>query len=117
MADKYTAELIAGQTYDVMGYVFLLNQKREVEKTVYSYLKNNDQFECHLIKEEPKETEKPKSDDDIASKKKYTETELKGMNKTEQEAIVTDLGGNPSDFKNADERIAFILNQQENSGE
>ncbi|WP_277714233.1 YqbF domain-containing protein [Bacillus atrophaeus] len=112
MADTYTAKLIAGQTYDVMGYVFLLNQKREVEKAVYSYLRSNEQFECHLIKEEPKETEKPKSDDDTASKRKYTETELKGMNKTEQEAIVTDLGGNPSDFKNADERIAFILEQQ-----
>ncbi|MFP3648436.1 hypothetical protein, partial [Paraburkholderia sp. SIMBA_054] len=50
----------------------------------------------------------------------YTETELKGMNKTEQEAIIIDLGGDPSQLKDKSGRIAFILDhqqQQEKTGE
>lgn len=47
----------------------------------------------------------------------YTESELKGMNKAEHESIISNLGGNPSDFKNADERIAYILNEIDNKGE
>lgn len=47
----------------------------------------------------------------------YTESELKGMNKAEHESIISNLGRNPSDFKNADERIAYILKQIDNKGE
>ena len=39
------------------------------------------------------------------------------MNKTEQEAIVIDLGGDPSQLKDKSERIAYILEQQEKAGE
>lgn len=39
------------------------------------------------------------------------------MNKAEHESIISNLGGNPSDFKNADERIAYILNKIDNKGE
>ncbi|BBP90943.1 hypothetical protein BsIDN1_45610 [Bacillus safensis] len=42
------------------------------------------------------------------------------MKKNGQEAVIVDLGGDPSEFKNESERIAFILEnqqQQEKKGE
>ncbi|PIK28360.1 YqbF domain-containing protein [Bacillus pumilus] len=129
----YTAELIKGKTYSVMGHVFLLNQVKEIEKKVFQYLDGNEFFNCTEVKapvddsktddqpkekpseEEPKEEEEPQQEQKI-----YTEAELKGMNKTEQEAIVIDLGGDPTQLKDKSERIAFILEhqqQQEKTGE
>ncbi|MBR0592389.1 YqbF domain-containing protein [Bacillus pumilus] len=125
----YTAELIKGKTYSVMGHVFLLNQEKEIEKKVFQYLNGNEFFDCKQLdvpaddpktddqtKEKPSEEEKePQQEQKI-----YTESELKGMNKTEQEAIVIDLGGDPSQLKDKSERIAFILEhqqQQEKTGE
>ncbi|MCK1972709.1 YqbF domain-containing protein [Bacillus safensis] len=123
----YTAVLIKGKTYSVMGHVFLLNQEKEIEKKVFQYLNGNEFFDCKQLdvpdddksvkeEEEPKEAEEePQQEEKI-----YTEAELKGMNKTEQEAIVIDLGGDPSQLKDKSERIAFILEnqeQQEKTGE
>ncbi|WOI40398.1 MULTISPECIES: YqbF domain-containing protein [Bacteria] len=122
----YTAALIKGKTYSVMGHVFLLNQEKEIEKKVFQYLNGNEFFDCKQLDvpdddkpvkdEEPKETE----EEPAQETKTYTESELKGMNKTEQEAIVIDLGGDPSQLKDKSERIAFILEhqqQQEKTGE
>ncbi|MDC7795009.1 YqbF domain-containing protein [Bacillus altitudinis] len=122
----YTAVLINGKTYSVMGHVFLLNQEKEIEKKVFQYLNGNEFFDCKQLDvpdddkpvkdEEPKETE----EEPAQETKTYTESELKGMNKTEQEAIVIDLGGDPSQLKDKSERIAFILEhqqQQEKTGE
>ncbi|MFS8300881.1 YqbF domain-containing protein [Bacillus aerophilus] len=122
----YTAVLIKGKTYSVMGHVFLLNQEKEIEKKVFQYLNGNEFFDCKQLDvpdddkpvkdEEPKETE----EEPAQETKTYTESELKGMNKTEQEAIVIDLGGDPSQLKDKSERIAFILEhqqQQEKTGE
>ncbi|MEH7795638.1 YqbF domain-containing protein [Bacillus safensis] len=128
----YTAVLIKGKTYSVMGHVFHLNQEKEIEKKVYQYLDGNEFFDCKQLdvpaddpktddppkekpseeEEEPKEEEEPQQEQKI-----YTESELKGMNKTEQEAIVIDLGGDPTQLKDKSERIAFILKQQEKTGE
>lgn len=115
----YTAELIKGKTYSVMGHVFLLNQVKEIEKKVFQYLDGNEFFACKEVKapaDDPvKEEEEPAQET-----KTYTELELKGMNKTEQEAIVIDLGGDPAQLKDKSERIAFILGhqqQQEKTGE
>ncbi|AWI37889.1 hypothetical protein BA81_12345 [Bacillus safensis FO-36b] len=131
----YTAELIKGKTYSVMGHVFLLNQEKEIEKKVFQYLNGNEFFDCKQLdvpaddpktddqpkekpseeKEEPKEEEEPSLEAKI-----YTETELKDMKKDGQEAVIVDLGGDPSEFKNESERIAFILEnqqQQEKAGE
>ncbi|MBU8575999.1 MULTISPECIES: YqbF domain-containing protein [Bacillus] len=129
----YTAVLIKGKTYAVMGHVFLVNQVKGIEKKVFQYLDGNEFFACKEVKapvddsktddqpkekppeEEPKEEEEPQQEQKI-----YTESELKGMNKTEQEAIVIDLGGDPSQLKDKSERIAFILDhqqQQEKTGE
>ncbi|EKF33813.1 MULTISPECIES: YqbF domain-containing protein [Bacillus] len=119
----YTAVLIKGKTYSVMGHVFLLNQEKEIEKKVFQYLNGNEFFDCKQLDvpdddkpvkdEEPKETE----EEPAQETKTYTESELKGMNKTEQEAIVIDLGGDPSQLKDKSERIAFILEHQEKAGE
>ncbi|QGX66459.1 hypothetical protein GPA07_13725 [Bacillus sp. ms-22] len=122
----YTAVLIKGKTYSVMGHVFLLNQEKEIEKKVFQYLNGNEFFDCKQLDvpdddkpvkdEEPKETE----EEPAQETKTYTESELKGMNKTEQEAIVIDLGGDPTQLKDKSERIAFILEhqqQQEKKGE
>ncbi|MGE6627335.1 YqbF domain-containing protein [Bacillus pumilus] len=122
----YTAELIKGKTYSVMGHVFLLNQVKEIEKKVFQYLDGNEFFNCTEVKapvddsktddqpkEKPSEEEPKKEEEPQQGQKIYTESELKGMNKTEQEAIVIDLGGDPSQLKDKSERIAFILERQE----
>ncbi|MCA0923072.1 YqbF domain-containing protein [Bacillus stratosphericus] len=129
----YTAVLIKGKTYSVMGHVFHLNQEKEIEKKVFQYLDGNDFFACKEVKEpvddpktddqskedvEPAKEEEPKEEEEpVQEQKIYTESELKGMNKTEQEAIVIDLGGDPSQLKDKSERIAYILEQQEKAGE
>lgn len=132
----YTAELIKGKTYSVMGHVFLLNQEKEIEKKVFQYLNGNEFFDCKQLDvpaDDPKTDGQPKEDDKSVKEEEepkeaeeepqqeqkiYTETELKGMNKTEQEAIVIDLGGDPTQLKDKSERIAFILEQQqEKTGE
>ncbi|WNF51983.1 YqbF domain-containing protein [Bacillus sp. SG20001] len=134
----YTAELIKGKTYSVMGHVFLLNQEKEIEKKVFQYLNGNEFFDCKQLNvpaDDPKTDGQPKEDDKSVKEEEepkeaeeepqqeqkiYTESELKGMNKTEQEAIVIDLGGDPTQLKDKSERIAFILEhqqQQEKTGE
>ncbi|UDF15725.1 YqbF domain-containing protein [Bacillus pumilus] len=127
----YTAELIKGKTYAVMGHVFLLNQVKEIEKKVFQYLDGNEFFDCKQLDvpvDDPKTDDQPKEDEEPVKEEEepqqeqkiYTEAELKGMNKTEQEAIVIDLGGDPAQLKDKSERIAFILEhqqQQEKAGE
>lgn len=125
----YTAVLIKGKTYSVMGHVFHLNQEKEIEKKVFQYLDGNEFFSCKEVKapvDDPKTDDQSKEDVEPAKEEEeptsevkiYTETELKGMNKTEQEAIVIDLGGDPTQLKDKSERIAFILEQQqEKTGE
>ncbi|MGG5181395.1 YqbF domain-containing protein [Bacillus sp. MM09(2025)] len=124
----YTAELIKGKTYSVMGHVFLLNQVKEIEKKVFQYLDGNEFFNCTEVKapvDDPKTDDQPKEDDKPVKEEEkpqqeqkiYTETELKEMKKDGQEAVIVDLGGDPSEFKNESERIAFILKQQEKTGE
>ncbi|AMM89706.1 hypothetical protein UP15_12175 [Bacillus pumilus] len=132
----YTAELIKGKTYSVMGHVFLLNQEKEIVKKVFQYLDGNEFFACKEVKapvddaktdDQPKEKpseeeEEPKEVEEKSAQeaKIYTETELKDMKKDGQEAVIVDLGGDPSEFKNESERIAFILEnqqQQEKAGE
>ncbi|MCM3138959.1 YqbF-like protein [Bacillus sp. 153480031-1] len=124
----YTAELIKGKTYAVMGHVFLLNQVKEIEKKVFQYLDGNEFFDCKQLDvpvDDPKTDDQPKEDEEPVKEEEepqqeqkiYTESELKGMNKTEQEAIVIDLGGDPSQLKDKSERIAYILEHQEKAGE
>ncbi|MER3121081.1 YqbF domain-containing protein [Bacillus altitudinis] len=122
----YTAVLIKGKTYSVMGHVFHLNQEKEIEKKVYQYLDGNEFFDCkqlYVPADDPKTDDQPKEkpseeeEEPQQEQKIYTESELKGMNKTEQEAIVIDLGGDPTQLKDKSERIAFILKQQEKAGE
>ncbi|MEK5212322.1 hypothetical protein CE489_05385 [Bacillus spizizenii] len=102
----YTAKLIKGKTYNVMGITFRAGVSQTVPKRLYQYLNENPYF---VLGKDLKN----QKDDPI----NYTESELKGMNKAEHESIISNLGGNPSDFKNADERIAYILKQLDNKGE
>ncbi|QEO62947.1 hypothetical protein EVS87_012195 [Bacillus altitudinis] len=112
----YTAVLIKGKTYSVMGHVFLLNQEKEIEKKVFQYLNGNEFFDCKQL-DVPADDPKTDEEEPQQEEKIYTEAELKGMNKTEQEAIVIDLGGDPSQLKDKSERIAYILEHQEKAGE
>ncbi|MED3669610.1 YqbF domain-containing protein [Bacillus subtilis] len=102
----YTAKLIKGKTYNVMGVTFRAGVSQTVPKRLYEYLNENPYFVLNQELNNQK-------DDPID----YTESELKGMNKAEHESIISNLGGNPSDFKNADERIAYILTQIDSKGE
>ncbi|WP_024122163.1 YqbF domain-containing protein [Bacillus halotolerans] len=102
----YTAKLIKGKTYNVMGITFRVGVSQTVPKKLYEYLNENPYF---MLDKDLKN----QKDDPI----NYTESELKGMNKAEHESIISNLGGNPPDFKNADERIAYILNEIDNKGE
>ncbi|MEC0566337.1 YqbF domain-containing protein [Bacillus spizizenii] len=104
----YTAKLIKGKTYHVMNKVFKIGEEQQVSKDLYIYLKPNKAFEVNEVQGENNGGEEPIH---------YTEALLKGMQKSEHETIISNLGGNPSDFKNVDERIAFIFNHQENGGE
>ncbi|MEC1270518.1 YqbF domain-containing protein [Bacillus vallismortis] len=104
----YTAKLIQGKTYHVMDKVFKIGEEQPVSRKLYLYLKQNEAFEVNEVQDKKNGGEEPTH---------YTEDQLKGMHKPDHETIISNLGGNPSHFKNADERIAFILNQQENSGE
>ncbi|EDW22684.1 hypothetical protein FO510_05945 [Bacillus pumilus] len=127
----YSAVLIKGKTYSVMGHVFLLNQEKDIEKKVFQYLDGNEFFDCKQLDvpaDDPKTDDQPKEDDKPVEEEEepqqeqkiYTETELKDMKKDGQEAVIVDLGGDPSEFKNESERIAFILEnqqQQEKTGE
>lgn len=89
-----------------MGITFRAGVSQTVSKKIYEYLNENPHF---VLDKELKN----QKDDPI----NYTESELKGMNKAEHESIISNLGGNPSEFKNADERIAYILKQIDNKGE
>ncbi|MGZ3122298.1 YqbF domain-containing protein, partial [Bacillus subtilis] len=102
----FTAKLIKGKTYNVMGITFRAGVSQTVPKKLYEYLNENPYF---ILTQELNN----QKDDPI----NYTESELKGMNKAEHESIISNLGRNPSDFKNADERIAYILKQIDNKGE
>ncbi|CAI6287118.1 putative protein YqbF [Bacillus subtilis] len=102
----FTAKLIKGKTYNVMGIPFRAGVSQTVPKKLYEYLNENPYF---ILTQELNN----QKDDPI----NYTESELKGMNKAEHESIISNLGRNPSDFKNADERIAYILKQIDNKGE
>lgn len=122
----YTAVLIKGKTYSVMGHVFLLNQVKDIEKKVFRYLDGNEFFDCKQLDvpvDDPKtddQTKEKPSEEPAQEAKIYTEIELKDMKKDGQEAVIVDLGGDPSEFKNEGERIAFILDhqeQQEKAGE
>ncbi|MBU8720531.1 YqbF domain-containing protein [Bacillus subtilis] len=104
----YKAKLIKGKNYHVMDKVFKIGEEQPVSRKLYLYLKQNEAFEVNGVQDKKNGGEEPIH---------YTEDQLKGMHKPDHETIISNLGGNPSDFKNADERIAFILNQQENSGE
>lgn len=89
-----------------MGITFRAGVSQTVSKKLYEYLNENPYF---VLGKDLKN----QKDDPI----NYTESELKGMNKAEHESIISNLGGNPSDFKNADERIAYILSEIDNKGE
>ncbi|MFN2745338.1 MULTISPECIES: hypothetical protein [Bacillus] len=67
----------------------LLRAERNVKKSVYLYLKDNEQFDCELIKDETGSKDESKDDgskeDDeknaSTSLKAYTESELKAVTK------------------------------------
>ncbi|WP_313429666.1 hypothetical protein [Siminovitchia terrae] len=50
---------------------------------------------------------------DIPEDAKHTKSDLKKLNKDQQEELITQLGGDPEETKNEEERITLILDLQE----
>lgn len=46
----YTAKLIHGSDYSVLGHVFKRDEEQKVKKEVYDYLKDNSAFEVTASK-------------------------------------------------------------------
>lgn len=99
-------KLIGGKTYNVMGYNFLDGIEQSVDKDVYEYLSDNHMFEVR----EGEAAEKSS----FSNGEKYTEVELKKLNKTDQEDIIRSLtvGDFIHETKNEKERIELILQLQ-----
>ncbi|EJR41642.1 hypothetical protein IIK_05774 [Bacillus cereus VD102] len=103
----YFAKLVGGKTYTVDGHIFNDGVEQVVEKETYDYLKDNMLF---AVREG--ETEVAPS---LLIDEKYTESMLKKLSKAEQEEIIRSLnqGDLIKDTKNENERIALILELQE----
>ncbi|PEE20743.1 hypothetical protein CON95_26985 [Bacillus toyonensis] len=102
----YFAKLVGGKTYNVMGHNFLDGIEQSVDKPVYEYLSDNHMFEVR----EGEAAEAPS----FSNGEKYTEIELKKLNKTDQEDIISSLtaGDFIQETKNEKERIELILQLQ-----
>ena len=61
---------------------------------------------------EEKESQSSEDDEDM-----YTEASLKKLNAEQQKEVILSMGGDPEETKNEGERIALILNLQEEQGE
>ncbi|MFI8673480.1 hypothetical protein CON32_00180 [Bacillus cereus] len=103
----YFAKLVGGKTYTVDGYIFNDGVEQVVEKETYDYLKDNMLF---AVREGEKEVAPS-----LLIDEKYTESMLKKLSKAEQEEIIRSLnqGDLIKDTKNENERIALILELQE----
>ena len=115
----YFAKLIDGANYSVMGYLFKVDQEKEVTKKVFDYLQGHPQFKL-LEKDSSNpakdslQNEPPSPEDGQA----YTESELKKLNKAQQDSIIHTLSGDMVyETKNESERITLILKLQEEQGE
>lgn len=105
----YFAKLVKGKTYDVLGHIFLVDQEQPVEQEVYEYLQDNEFFEVREGEASTNEFSPLKPEGEV-----YTESELKKLNKSQQEAIIKSLSGDfIEETKNEAERIALILKLQE----
>lgn len=103
----YTAKLIKGKTYDVMDRVFKNGEDAiSVDGDLYTYLEGNTHFS--LTKEEQEDL----GDKDEGAEV-HTAASLKKLNADEQKAIITGLGGDLESVNNEEERIALILQLQE----
>lgn len=103
----YFAKLTGGKTYDVLDHSFVDGVEQEVSQPVYDYLKENPLFEIW-------EDDEDKTASSFYGEK-YTEAALKGLKKLQQEEIIRSLtkGDFIRDTKNEQERIALILELQE----
>ncbi len=71
-------------------------------------------FDVVEMKEQQKESAGAPSDiPEDAGDAKYTKSDLKKLNKEQQEELITQLGGEPAETKNEEERITLILDLQE----
>ena len=103
----YFAKLIGGRTYDVLEHSFVDGIEQEVTQPVYNYLKENPLFEIWEADENKTAS--------LFDGGKYTEAALKGLKKSQQEEIIRTFtkGDFIKDTKNEQERIALILELQE----
>lgn len=103
----YFAKLVGGKSYGVDGHNFVDGVEQAIGKDTYEYLKDNKMFEV-------REGEKEKAPS-LSDGEKYTESTLKKLSKGEQEDLIRYLtkGDLIKDTKNENERIALILELQE----
>lgn len=103
----YFAKLVGGKTFMIDGLIFTDGVEKAVDKATHDYLKDNDLFET-------REGEKEDAPS-LFNGEKHTEAMLKKLSKAEQDELISEL--NKGDFipdtKNEKERIALILDLQE----
>lgn len=100
----YKATLIKGVDYQVMGYFFKINQSKEVSKEAYEYLEGIPVFEV--------ESQGVEQDPPSNPEEKHARSSIKKLSADEQRALIEELGGNPDETSNEEERIALILELQ-----
>lgn len=103
----YFAKLTGGKTYNVLDHSFIDGVEQEVSQPVYNYLKENPLFDTWEAEENKTVS--------FFNGEKYTEATIKGLKKSQQEEIIRSLtkGDFIRDTKNEQERIALILELQE----
>lgn len=96
------------------GRFFYANEPVEVSEEEKSKL-----LETYpdLVEAEPEQVVPPTNDGKEEPGKTYTKAEIKKLNADEQRDLITDLGGNPEDTNNEEERIALVLALQEEQTE
>ncbi|GAK11392.1 hypothetical protein [Geomicrobium sp. JCM 19039] len=95
------------------GFTPVKVTEEEQQRLVSAYDLKKVEADGPLDPEDPEVPTEPSPPPDGDEGNVYTESELRSMNKAEQEAIIEQLGGDPSETKNSDERVALILLLQE----
>jgi hypothetical protein len=80
-------------------------------------LKTYSDLELVTDPNEKQEGSNANGQDDAGEKEKHTKSSIKKLNADEQRELIVDLGGNPEETSNEDERIALILQLQEEKQE
>lgn len=106
---SYTSDSIAASVKEPIIAVETNGEAEDAESTGYFDVIERGQDDSG----ESDETEKPDEGPEDNEPQAYTESSLKKLSAAEQREVIEELGGNAEDTNNEDERIALILQLQE----